>query len=66
MQRLLSFPAAQSPLFLKTYEGLTEKQLSIIASTIMDNFFSLNPLYVFKKRRLCAAGKLKTLCTLNF
>ena len=28
----------------------------------MDIFFSLKPVYIFKKRRFCAAGKLKTLC----
>ena len=28
----------------------------------MDNCFSLNQIYVFKKRRFSAAGKLKTLC----
>ena len=28
----------------------------------MNNFFSLNPVHVFKTRRFSAAGKLKTLC----
>ena len=38
-------------------------QKNLLVKAIMDSCFSLNPVYVFQKGRLCAAGKLKTLCT---
>ena len=39
------------------YIFISEKS---ICESYHDNCFSLNPVYVFKKRRFCAAGKPKT------
>ena len=33
-------------------------QENLLVKAIMDTCFSLNPVYVFKKRRFCAARKL--------